>query len=409
MNPAEVTDIDVLIKEIELLKKRNSELLNYEAERLEIEKALRESELKYKDLFDNAPIGYHELSNKGVIIRINKTELGMLGFTEEEMLGRYIWDFISSVETDKAKASFDAKITGLTKLEKGFERSYRRKDGSDIFVFIYDRLIRNSDGEIIGISSTIQDITEKREAEEKLRQYAEELHESNAAKDKFFSIIAHDLKSPFMGLLGLTGILVEDFDTMALGEIKKFAGDIAVSSKKIYQFLENLLTWARLHVGKMYFSPKEVNFSGFCQCVNDLISGNALNKKIELSYSIPARVTVFIDENMICSVLENLISNALKFTPVGGKVTISAREKGNLLEVAVADSGVGIRKEDMDKLFRIDVQHSTKGTMNEKGTGLGLLLCKEMIEKHSGTIWVESQWSQGSTFYFTLPLAVPAA
>lgn len=371
----------------------------------EIEKALKESELKYKDLFDNAPVGYHELDIRGIVVRVNKTELNMLGYTEEEMLGQPIWYFISDYDSQTARISFDAKIKGLGELKKGFERRYKRKDGNDIIVLIHDRLLYNSDGEITGVSSTIEDITEKREAEEKFKVYTEELREANAAKDKFFSIIAHDLKSPFMGLLGLTDILSKDFEEMALGDLKRFINDIDGASKKIYRLLENLLTWSRLQVGKMSFVPSEIDFEIFCLNIHELLKGNAERKNIKLELNIPAGIKIIADENMLGSVVTNLITNALKFTMSGGKVTIDAQVENNQLTVSVADTGIGIRETDIKKLFKIDVQHTTKGTFGEGGTGLGLLLCKEMIEKHNGSIWIQSEFGKGSKFNFSLPIS----
>jgi PAS domain S-box-containing protein len=404
MDKTENKTIDVLIDELERLKKKNNELLFLENERLSIEKALRESEIKYKDLFDNAPVGYHELNSQGIIMRVNRTELNMLGYDEAEMLNRPYWDFIPEEESEKSRKSFQSKISGAAKQGHGFERKYQRKDGSIVLFSTYDRLEFDSDGKITGICSTVQDITEKKEAEEKLQQYAEELRESNATKDKFFSIIAHDLKSPFLGLLGLTGILADEFDKLDLKEIKIFANDIAAVSKKIYQFLENLLTWSRLQVGKMEFNPVEIDLYKTCEDIKDLLVNNAKNKNIELVFDIMSDLKVQADENMIRSVMENLISNSIKYTPKGGKVLVSSLVTDHTLGVCITDTGIGIKEEDLAKLFRIDIQHSTKGTANEMGTGLGLLLCKEMIEKHNGSIGVESHFGKGSKFYFTLPL-----
>jgi PAS domain S-box-containing protein len=395
--------LDSLIQEFGISKESAMEIFNAEREKAEIEKALHESEIKYKDLFDNAPVGYHELDLNGAVIRVNKTELNMLGYTEDEMIGRPIWEFISDYDVETARQSFASKIKGVFEQGKGFERRYKRKDGKDIIVLIYDRLLFNSEGLITGVTSTIEDITEKREAEEKLKLHAEELREANAAKDKFFSIIAHDLKSPFMGLLGLTDILQNDFETMSLNQLRKFINDIDGASKKIYRLLENLLTWSRLQVGKMPFSPSEVDFTPFCANINSLLNGNAENKHIGLNFNVEEGIKIYADENMLCSVMTNLISNALKFTPSGGNVTINARLNHGNLEVGVTDTGNGIRPDDLKKLFRIDAQYSTKGTAGEMGTGLGLLLCKEMIERHNGKIWVESEFGKGSSFRFTIP------
>lgn len=230
-----------------------------------------------------------------------------------------------------------------------------------------------------------------------------ELQELNAAKDKFFSILAHDLRSPFNGLLGFSNILVEDLEILSKEEIKNFAIQIQGSAKNLFNLIENLLQWSRIQSGKVQCQPIKLDIS---DVVNDVISvliGNAIRKNISLRSEITPYTYTFADQNMIYSIIQNLIANAIKFTGNGGEIRISSEMMGNFIQINVIDSGTGIRKEDMEKLFRIDVQHTTMGTAKEKGTGLGLILCKELIEKQGGSISVESVFGKGTSFSITLP------
>jgi signal transduction histidine kinase len=230
-----------------------------------------------------------------------------------------------------------------------------------------------------------------------------ELQELNASKDKFFSILAHDLRSPFNGLLGFSNILVEDLDSLSKEEIKSFVSQIHGSAKNLFNLIENLLQWSRLQSGKIQCQPIKLDIS---DVVNDVISvliGNAIRKNISLRSEMTPYTFVFADQNMSYSIIQNLVANAIKFTDNGGEVRTSTVEKEDFYLISVCDNGIGIKAEDMLKLFRIDVQHTTLGTAREKGTGLGLILCKDLIEKQGGTLSVESVYGKGTTFSFTLP------
>lgn len=237
----------------------------------------------------------------------------------------------------------------------------------------------------------------------KLEESETKLQDLIASKDKFFSIIAHDLKSPFTGLVGFTQMLVEDFDDFNREELKEFLTSLNRSAKQTFNLLENLLEWARIQSGRINFQPLRFDFYEVCESVLDLFNGNAQRKKITFNNSIDKNVHVFADSNMINTVLRNLLSNAIKFTQTGGEIELSAEEDDGYLYISVRDSGVGMNQEEMDKLFRIDIHHTKRGTENEKGTGLGLILCDELIRKNGGIIRVESQLNIGTTFIFSLP------
>jgi len=231
----------------------------------------------------------------------------------------------------------------------------------------------------------------------------EELQELNATKDKFFSIIAHDLRSPFTSLLGLTEGIIENIDYYSKNDIKKFVETLKTSAETVFALLENLLAWSRLQRGIMERSPKEISLDEIVRHNVFLFQSGAEQKQITPRNLVQENTIVYADYNMIHTVMRNLISNALKFTDTGGTIEISAQTNEHNVEVAVSDTGIGISDEAVSKLFRIDVKYSSVGTAGERGTGLGLSLCKELVEKNGGTIWIESKVGKGTTFRFTLP------
>ncbi len=240
---------------------------------------------------------------------------------------------------------------------------------------------------------------------EELRESEEKLLELNRDKDKFFSILAHDLRTPFNAILGLSQLVADDYDELTKEEVVKIVKDINKAGKNLFRLLENLLNWSRVTSGRAEFNPEKIDLFELVLTAVHLLKPNADTKEITIENNIKPNTYVFVDEQMIESVIENLLTNAIKFTPRGGKIAINISEQPDRYEVSVSDTGVGISKENIGKLFRIDVPFSEYGTEKEKGSGLGLILCKENVEKHNGKIWVESEPGKGSTFYFTVPKA----
>ena len=237
-----------------------------------------------------------------------------------------------------------------------------------------------------------------------IQKQNEELEGLNATKDKFFSIIAHDLRNPFNALYVLTDILKTRFKELPEDETLNMIELLNASAKDGYELLENLLTWSKAQRNKLEFHPMELNLENVIAGNIQLLSNLAGSKEIKLVNESEGKVHITADHNMIDTVLRNLITNAIKFTPVGGKVSASVKEQNKNAVVEVKDTGVGIKQDDLDKLFKIESGHSTLGTKKEKGTGMGLVLCKEFIENHNGKIWVESEYGEGSSFYFSLPI-----
>jgi ligand-binding sensor domain-containing protein/signal transduction histidine kinase len=230
-----------------------------------------------------------------------------------------------------------------------------------------------------------------------------ELHELNASKDKFFSIIAHDLKSPFNTIIGFSEMQKEEIKSSDLSGIEEYAGLINTSAVQTLRLLENLLEWANSQTGKILFNPVQINLSELFSEEFIILNDMAVAKNIKLNSFLTDDLKIIADKNMIKTILRNLISNAIKFTHKNGKVEVKAMIINDKAEISVSDTGIGMTNETMAKLFRIDANLSTRGTENEKGTGLGLFLCKEFVEKHRGKIWAESESGKGSVFKLVLP------
>lgn len=255
---------------------------------------------------------------------------------------------------------------------------------------------------LIYVSEQIALAIDKKRNEEKIIQYSEELKETNAAKDKFFSIIAHDLKSPFHGLLGLTRMIVEEYNSMSESEVKSYLQIIKESTESTYKLIENLLEWSRLESGKMKYNPALQNMFMIVEDTRILLNQNARMKNINLRNKLGHQSFVWGDDTMLQSLVQNLISNAIKFTPTNGIIEVTENQFDSYIEYTVSDTGIGIKESDIEKLFRIDMSFSTKGTQQEKGTGLGLVLCKEIVNIHGGQISVQSKISEGTKIIFTL-------
>ncbi len=236
-----------------------------------------------------------------------------------------------------------------------------------------------------------------------LRSQRKNLEELNATKDKFFSIIGHDLKSPLNQLLSLSEIIQNEIKRGREQEVIRMANLLTESAKSARTLLENLLDWSRSQTGKIHFAPEKLDINRITEEVVELNAQNAFQKNIKIKSAIDPGTTIFADENMVKTVLRNLISNGIKFTKTGGEIKLRAEQVNGMVIYSVADNGIGIKDEDVNKLFRIDINPKSIGNSSEKGTGLGLILCKEFVEMNGGEIWAESKWREGTTFKFKVP------
>lgn len=243
-------------------------------------------------------------------------------------------------------------------------------------------------------------------AHAKVEQQNVELQNLNATKDKFFSILGHDLKSPLNSLSSFSNLLINYFDSLSKEEIQTLAKDLDKSLKNLYSLLDNLLEWARSQTGNINFAPEQFDIVAVLTDNQALLSGQAANKEITIVQEQTSPLLVSAHKPSIATVIRNLVSNAIKFTPKGGQVKIRAVLQEHVVIVSIADTGVGMSESVMKGLFRIDSKHSTLGTANEKGTGLGLVLCKDFVEKNGGKLWVESTEGKGTIFYFSVLIAL---
>lgn len=275
--------------------------------------------------------------------------------------------------------------------------------GKFLFLDVYKTPLYDEKGQLIGVVGSARDITERKHAEEALKESEKMLRELNAQKDKFFSIIAHDLKSPFNSILGFSQLLVEQIKEKDFDGIEEYAKIMLHSSEHAFSLLSNLLEWSQAQSGKIEFNPEFFELIEFIENIIPIFDDVAKQKSINILRMLPHNIPIYADKHMISTVLRNFINNAIKFTNQGGKIEVAVKYVHNEVIISVKDNGIGIAKNRLEKLFRIDESESTPGTANEKGTGLGLILCKEFVEKHNGKIWVVSDEGIGSAFSFSIP------
>lgn len=352
---------------------------------------------------------------EGIISYVNSATLRITGFSKEEIIGKKTSIFKSGKhDNDFYRNLWLTILSG----ETWNGRMLNKKKNGELY---YEEMtitpVKDESGKIINFIAVKNDVSEKVKHEKEIKEYLaqlekqkkeleklnEELKEANISKNKFFSIIAHDLKSPFSALLGYTQIFKEDFDELSREEIKEFTDAISTITRNIYQLLLDLLDWARIQTGRMELTQTNFNMYKIISNIISTLKPVADKKNIEITFNGDKSFNVFADENMIKTVVRNLISNAIKFTHKNGRISIRLSKDGNKIICCVKDNGIGMSEEDMKKLFKLDVQHTSRGTDDEKGTGLGLILCKEMVERNGGEIWVKSELKKGSLFCFSLP------
>lgn len=363
------------------------------------DKALKDSEEQHRLLLETAMEGI--IVTQGVRFSyFNPRMTGLTGYSAEELAEIEFVNLIHPEDRELVLRNYGRRIRGEV-TDKSYVFRLLRKDGQSRWVEITG--IRISwKGEAASLSF-INDIHEHKLALEALRESEARLKELNATKDKFFSIIAHDLKSPFNNIVVLSNLLVEQVQSNDNESVEEYAGLISTSTQQAMSLLVNLLDWSRSQTGRLVCTPEYIDLASIVNETEALLSVSLRQKSIVLKKELPRTLLAYADKVMISTVLRNLVSNAIKFTKPNGQITISSRKTETELEIAVLDTGVGMNEETLSKLFRIEESISTKGTGNEVGTGLGLILCREFIEKHNGSIRAESEPGTGSVFTFTIP------
>ena len=350
-------------------------------------------------------VGVWDLDIVNNVLVWDEQMFALYGITKNQFGGAYeAW--LAGVHLD-SKAQGDAEvqiaINGGKELDTEFKVLW--PDGSVHDIRALAVVQRDSSGKPLRMIGTNWDITQQKQTEAEINLQNEELLKLNAEKDKFFSIIAHDLRSPFNGFLGLTKLLSEGATAYSPSEIKSVATSMRKSALALFGLLENLLDWSRMQRGLIPFDPTTLQLLPEAENCIALLHEAALVKRIEVSCFISPEFNVFASSNMLQAVIRNLLSNAIKFTPIGGTVSIFAIPvKDNKIEVAIKDTGIGMDEEIIANLFKLGLSTSRRGTEGEASTGLGLYMCKDFIEKQGGNLWAESRKGFGSTFRFTVPV-----
>jgi len=315
--------------------------------------------------------------------------------------------FIHPNDVEIIKTNIEEAI----KSDKNVDFEFRiiRPDGDIRNISAYGKITKDNTNKPIKFIGVNMDISESKKAELALKENEIKLRQLNADKDRFISILGHDLKNPFNNILGFSGILTDEIESLNNEEIKDIAKNINKSAHIINKLLEEILLWARTQQGKIPFKPQILNFRDICNNIFEVLKPNADAKNITIDFSTGDHINVFADVDMFKAVLRNLVSNAIKFTNAGGTISITANQTDSNITISVSDNGIGIAPHNLMKLFEMAEVSTTKGTAEETGTGLGLLLCKEFVEKHGGKIWVESEVGKGSDFKFTLPISAEQA
>ncbi len=405
-------------------------------ERKQYEIELKNSEERFRVLLDNSPLAI-SISREFRDVYVNDAYLKLFGYDSiDEALNCTIFDKIAPESRDYVIRHM--KEQGENGIVRSYEIMGMKKDGSKFVMEVIPAIIKLSNG--FEAIAYFNDITERKKYElerdkfiqelqasndmieqessriqnlnRRLEESERKLKELNDSKDKFFSIIAHDLRSPMTGFYSIADTLSDHLESLTQDEIKSIVQSIKTSAESLFELLDTLLTWARTQIGRIDFEPFLLNLYNESEKAIEIVYANAANKKIDILNQIPKNLMIEADKYMLNTIIRNLLTNAIKFTNPGGYISLNAAEIGSLenqfdrfIEVSVTDSGVGIEKVVLDKLFKLEHKISTRGTKNEKGSGLGLILCKEFVEKHGGKIYVESQVGEGSRFRFTIPKA----
>jgi len=379
---------ELRVHQIEL-EMQNEELGAVQAE-------LEDSRARYFDLYDLAPVGYCTLSKQGLILEANFTAATLLDLTRGELVKKPISRFIHKQDQDIYYLHRKKLVKSGNPQE--CELRLRKADGTTLWAHLRGTVVRARDGEPL-CRVVINDISERKKADEQLQRALSE-------KDKLFTIIAHDLRSPMVGLVGIARLLANGVTGWSPDKIQRVFSGMKKSSETLLFLLENLLEWSSLQRGRIKKKPVEINFDELVKNNTELAQTMADQKSVTLKNIVPQGIKVFADPNMLNTVLRNLISNAIKFSTPTGSVTIEATQGNGMTIVSVQDNGIGMDQQLIDKIFSTDHKIWHSGKSGGKGSGLGLILCREFVEKHGGQIWAESIPDQGARFSFTLPVRV---
>lgn len=360
---------------------------------------VEEKDKLYKSLFELSPVGVILEDSEGNILDVNDAICESSGYSKEEMVHMNVKQLAPAEHKELVKFNILKLLNGEVLFH---EVENIRKDGTVNYMELREKKIVLPDGNT-GILVFANDVTTRRLAEESVKKYMQELETANATRDKFFSIIAHDLKSPFNAILGFSKLLFDDYNNFNEEEKLTIIENIKLSSESTYKLLQNLLEWARMQTNQIVIKSEDLDISVIINDTIDLLKSQAEQKNIRIFSSVRFNTLIYADENIIKTVLRNLISNAIKFSHPGNKVKIFSEKVEDKIRISVQDFGVGLSDAEKENLFKLDSKYKRPGTQNERGTGIGLMLCKEFIERNGGFIEIESSTDSGSIFSIVAP------
>ena len=388
--------------------------------RVRAERALKDNEERFRGLFDDAPIAYHEIDLKGIVQRVNRAECELLGFPAGDLIGRPAWEVVASDQREVSRARVAEKLTGKTPLAP-FERPYTRRDGTILLLEVHENLIRDPHGNPAGIRTAMFDVTGKKQAEAQLRAFSAELQRKNEEldgaltvareaaelKSQFLANMSHEIRTPMNGVIGMTGLLL---DTELSAEQREFAETVRRSGEALLEVINDILDFSKIEAGKLHVEASPFDLRRVTEEVAEMLAPRADGPEIDLVVEYPSALPHrFIgDAGRVRQVLTNLVGNAVKFTDTGHVLIDVGCESSDtsqaLLRIAVSDTGIGIPADKISSLFDKFSQVDGSSTRRHSGTGLGLAISKHLVELMGGSIGVDSVAGQGSTFWFTLPL-----
>jgi PAS domain S-box-containing protein len=382
------------------------------------ERDLRNSEQRYRDLFDRAPVPYEETDRRGVVRHFNQEVCILLKCGPERILGSLAWDFVDPAQRENFRAAMMDRIARGVDSEP-FECEFLLGDGSQLVVEIRESLIRNEAGEVAGVCRSLLDVTERKlaaVAARKVAQYAMELRNKNEqlahaldaarsateAKSRFLASVSHELRTPLNGIIGFSELLYDGKVGELSLEHREILGDILSSARHLLQLISGILDLSKVEAGRMEFHPESSVLDPLVQEVRDVIRPLAERKHIGLSSVVPAGFAAVLDRSRFKQILYNYLSNAVKFTPEGGSISVRIMPADHCFRLEVEDNGIGIPPEETSRLFQDFQQLSNRKA--EQGTGLGLALTRHIVEAQGGTVGVRSTPGTGSIFSAVLPL-----
>lgn len=367
---------------------------------------IKEKEEKINLLLNSTYEGIYGVDLEGRCTFINKSGVNMLGYSnQEEVLGQNIHDLIHHTDSNGVKiAMSECKINRAFHLRKGMhsdQEIFWKKDNMsfDVEYFSFPQIHKD---EVVGCVVTFIDITQRKESDKKIQLFTQELQKLNSDKDKFIKILAHDLKAPFHSILGLSEFIIKNIEDIDAETVKEYTQEIYSSSEKTYSLLEEVLFWLKVQTGKLTPLNTEVEIKSIVMHVIDLLQPTAQQKNIQLECLIPNGIYVYFDINILRTILRNLISNSIKFTPEGGKIEVEHQQIENHIQLIVKDNGQGMSEDKKNKLFTSQINASYQGTQQEMGSGVGLTIVKELLDVQNQEIWVETEEGKGSKFIFSV-------